>query len=52
LLQEADESELWLELLVEDCEVKSEQARVLHKETNELIGIFTTIVSKVRKNQK
>jgi len=52
LLQEADESELWLELLVEDCEVKSELARVLHKETDELISIFTTIVSKVRKNQK
>ena len=52
LLQEADESELWLELLMDDCEVKSELARLLHKETDELISIFTTIVSKVRKNQK
>ena len=50
LLQEADESELWLELLMDDCEVKSQLARVLHKETDELISIFTTIVSKVRKN--
>ena len=50
LLQEADESELWLELLMDDCEVKSELARLLHKETDELISIFTTIVSKVRKN--
>jgi four helix bundle protein len=50
LLQEADESELWLELLMEDCEIDSERAKFLHKETNELIGIFTTIVSKVRRN--
>jgi four helix bundle protein len=50
LLQEADESELWLELLMDDCEVKSELARLLNKETDELISIFTTIVSKVRKN--
>ena len=49
LLQEADESELWLELLIEDCGMESERARLLHKETNELISIFTTIVSKVRK---
>jgi hypothetical protein len=47
---EADESELWLELLMEDCEIDSERAKFLHKETNELIGIFTTIVSKVRRN--
>jgi four helix bundle protein len=52
LLQEADESELWLELLMEDCEIDSERAKFLHSETNELIGIFTTIVSKVRKNQE
>lgn len=49
LLQEADESELWLELLIEDCEVNSERARCLHKETDELISIFTTIVAKVRR---
>jgi hypothetical protein len=42
----------WLELLMEDCEVNSERARFLHKETDELISIFTTIVSKVRKNQE
>lgn len=52
LLQEADESELWLELLIEDCEVNSERARFLHKETDELISIFTTIVSRVRRNQE
>ena len=52
LLQEADESELWLELLIEDCEVNSERARFLHKETDELISVFTTIVSRVRRNQE
>ena len=49
LLQEADESELWLELLMEDCGVSSERAKFLHKETDELISIFTTIVFKVRR---
>lgn len=52
LLQEADESELWLELLLEDCGIESERAKFLHKETNELISIFTTIVSKVRRNKE
>lgn len=50
LLQEADESELWIELLMEDCEVGSDRAKFLHKESGELISIFTTIVSKVRRN--
>ena len=52
LLQEADESELWLELLMEDCGIESERAKFLHKETNDLISIFTTIVSRVRKNRE
>ena len=49
LLQEADESELRLELLMEECGVRGEHAKFLHKETDELISIFTTIVSKVRR---
>ena len=49
LLQEADESELWLELLMEDCGVSSERATFLHKETDELISIFTVIVARVRR---
>jgi len=51
LLQEADESQLWLELLNEDCHISGDQIDFLIKETNELLAIFTTIVSKVRKNQ-
>lgn len=49
LLQEADESELWLELLMEDCGVSTERSKFLHKETDELISIFTTIVAKERR---
>jgi len=49
LLQEADESELWLELLEEECEITGDAIESLKNETNELLAIFTTIVSKVRK---
>lgn len=49
LLQEADESMLWLEHLQEDCSISSSQIAPIHKECDELISIFTTIVSKVRR---
>jgi four helix bundle protein len=49
LLQEADESQLWLELLHDDCGIKGEKVDWLHQETNELMGIFITMVSKLRK---
>jgi four helix bundle protein len=49
LLQEADESGLWLELLRDDCGIRDEQVVHLHQETGELLGIFTTMVSKLRK---
>lgn len=49
LLQEADESALWLELLHEDCSIVGEGIDHLLSETNELIAIFTTIVAKVRR---
>ena len=50
LLQEADESQLWLELLRDDCGIQGESISHLLKETDELLAIFTTIVSKVRRN--
>jgi uncharacterized protein YgfB (UPF0149 family) len=50
LLQEGDESQVWLELLYEDCHISGEQIDFLLKETSELLAIFTTIVSRVRKN--
>ncbi|HTD66102.1 MAG TPA: four helix bundle protein [Candidatus Limnocylindria bacterium] len=46
LLQEADESQLWLELLSEDC--AGEKIEHLLAETSELIAIFVTIVRKTR----
>jgi len=48
LIQEADESQLWLELLTEDCGIQGDKIETLLKETGELIAIFVTIVSKTR----
>lgn len=48
LLQEADESQLWIELLIEDCSVVDPNLKLLHDEANQLVAIFATIVSKVR----
>lgn len=49
LLQEADESQLWLELLIEDCQISSQHLSLAHREAGEIIAIFTVIVHKVRK---
>ena len=49
LLQEADESLLWLEHLMEDCGVSAEIAQPIHRECDELIAIFTTTVTNVRR---
>jgi four helix bundle protein len=49
LLQEADESQLWLELLRDDCAIGNGQLTHLHGEAEELLAIFTTIVAKVRR---
>src|ERR1035437_6386515 len=49
LLQEADESQLWLGLLRGDCGVQKEFIDPLLRETDELMAIFTTMVFKLRK---
>jgi len=49
LLQEADESQLWIELLRDDCSIQGEDIDKLHQETGELMAIFITMVSKLRK---
>jgi four helix bundle protein len=49
-LQEADESQLWLELLNGDCGITGEQISKLLSETDELIAIFVTMVSKTRRD--
>jgi four helix bundle protein len=49
LLQEADESQLWLELLHDDCGIRGENIDSLLRETDELMSIFITMVAKLRK---
>lgn len=50
LLQEADESQLWLELLREDCGIKDPLIPALHKGSNELLAMFTVMVAKLRRH--
>ena len=45
-IQEADESDLWLELLRDDCGIQGTEVVALLAETNELISIFVTIVKR------
>ncbi len=52
LLQEADESQLWLELLRDDCAAGGRELVGLLCETGELIAIFVTMVSKIRRGEK
>ena len=47
--QEADESMLWLELLRDDCNIRSATLDWLLKEANELISIFATMSKNVKK---
>ena len=41
--QEADESQLWLELLQDDCNVPAAIVQPIWQEADELIAIFTTM---------
>jgi four helix bundle protein len=50
LLQEADESQLWLEYLMEDCQISDPMLSQAHTEADERIAIFTTMVAKVRRS--
>jgi four helix bundle protein len=51
-LQEADESQLWLELLKEECGVDPTQIDPIHREASELIAIITTITRKTKEKLK
>jgi four helix bundle protein len=51
-LQEADESQLWIELLRDDCGIKSEAIDWLHSEADELISILVTMVARSRDDGK
>lgn len=48
-LQEADETAYWLELLVKSEIVPAKKLESLRKETDEIIAILVTIVTKVKK---
>jgi len=47
-LQEADESQLWIELLHEETGLDSKISEPLHREASELIAIMTTIVRRTK----
>jgi four helix bundle protein len=49
VLQELDETDYWLDLLVKAGIIPAEKLATLIKETNELIAIFVTIVTKIKK---
>lgn len=49
VLQELDETDYWLDLLVRSDILPAKKAEALIKETNELLAIFTTIVTKIKK---
>lgn len=48
-LQELDETDYWLGLLVKADIVSADKLESLLRETNELLAIFTTIVTKIKK---
>lgn len=47
-LQEADESQLWLELLREECGVQPSLTHPLEQESSELIAIMTTMINRTK----
>lgn len=51
-LQETDETQLWLELLSEECRIQSSFTNPMHQEADELIAIMTTIVRRTEEKQK
>ena len=50
-VQEADESQLWLELLRDDCSFSSEIIDPLWNEADELISIFITMSKNTKTNR-
>ena len=50
--EESDECGYWLELLVEDGKVTTEQARSLLREAEELLAITVSSINTARKNQR
>jgi len=51
-LEEADESALWMELIVEDSILPAEKVTALLQEANELSAIFLASIQTARRNEK
>lgn len=51
-LQEADETQLWLELLREECRIPSEATQPIEQEADELIAIMTTMIRRTGGDEK
>lgn len=47
-IQEADETDLWLDLLDKDCGISNSEITNALAETNQLISIFVTIVKRTK----
>jgi four helix bundle protein len=50
--QEADETQLWLELLRDDCAVREPELTALWSEADELIAIFVTMSKNTKQNKQ
>jgi four helix bundle protein len=50
-VQESDESQLWLELLRDDCGVVAKAVDPIWQEANELIAIFVTMAKNTKANK-
>lgn len=48
-LQELDETDYWLDLLIKANIMPAQKVEPIIKETNELLAIFTTIVTKIKR---
>jgi four helix bundle protein len=51
-LQELDETDYWLDLLVKANIVPAQKVEPLIRETNEILAIFVTIVTKIKARMK
>jgi four helix bundle protein len=49
--QEADETQLWLELLRDDCGVRTNALDALWNESDELISIFVTMARNAKRSE-
>ena len=47
-MQEADESQLWLELLREECAIEPKLTQPMEQESSELMAIFITMINRTK----